>query len=62
MKTKMVIANCSNPCWKEFKKGRKYNVLKSFFYNGEGHYKLTDGKKVFEAPDCFFDDDDDDLN
>jgi len=35
--------------------GKEYELVKHFFYNGEGHIRVKDdsGKKR-EAPDCFF--------
>lgn len=38
-------------------KNKKCEVLKSYWYNGEGYYKLKDEDgKVFDSPDIFWND------
>jgi len=59
--TKHVICNQPWACVPRLIDGKIYRLLKSYFYNGEGHFKLMDSDGItFEAPDVFFDDDHDD--
>lgn len=34
--------------------GKKYELLNTFWANGEGHCRVRDELGVFEAPDIFF--------
>jgi len=59
MKTKLITAKAGldNETLKSWGIKRKpYKLLKSFFYNGEGHYRVELNGKVEELPDCFFED------
>jgi hypothetical protein len=55
-RVKYVYAKSTNEYW-EITKNQKCKLLKSFWRNSEGHYKLEDENgKIFESPDIFWND------
>lgn len=53
--TKYVVGNQDNPTF-DVRLGRRAIVVRSYFYNGEHHYKLRDEvtSEVFDSPACFW--------
>lgn len=55
MDNKIVVGTTDNPLF-NVNKGKECVVIKFFWYNDEGWYKLKDVKdgKIFESPDIFW--------
>jgi hypothetical protein len=56
-KIKMTVCRESVSHW-NIQKGKKYQVLKSYWFNGEGWFVVTalDSNETIKVPDIFFED------
>lgn len=54
-KTIIMVCETAWECEPRLVEGAKYEVLKSFFANGEGQYHVRDSNgQVFTVPEVFF--------
>ncbi len=54
-KTITMVCETAWECEPRLVEGAKYEVLESFFANGEGQYQVRDSNgQVFTVPDVFF--------